>query len=109
MGVGRQTRIEVYINDSKCAPDPAVESALWQLTQPVPVQAVLDAGCSGASMQSQLVLQVFEVPQVCYGATNPALANKELYLHVLRTISSDSLQVRPSSRPVVLPGGIISI
>jgi ABC-type branched-subunit amino acid transport system substrate-binding protein len=104
VGVGSQTRIEVYINDSKCAPKPAVESALWQLTQPVPVQAVLGAGCSGASMQSQLVLQVFEVPQVCYGATNPALANKELYPYFLRTIPSDSLQVRPSSRPV-LPSG----
>jgi ABC-type branched-subunit amino acid transport system substrate-binding protein len=47
---------------------------------------------------------VFEVPQVCYGATNPALANKELYPYFLRTIPSDSLQVRPSSRPV-LPSG----
>ena len=85
--------MNVYVNDSKCAPKPAVESALWQLTQPKPAHAVLGAGCSGASMQSQLVLQVFEVPQVCYGATNPALANKDVYPYFLRTIPSDTMQV----------------
>jgi ABC-type branched-subunit amino acid transport system substrate-binding protein len=37
-------------------------------------------------------VQVFEVPQVCYGATNPALGNKAVYPYFLRTIPSDSLQ-----------------
>ena len=39
-----------------------------------------------------VLMQVFEVPQVCYGATNPALANKDVYPYFLRTIPSDSLQ-----------------
>ena len=88
-----QTHVNIYVNDSKCAPQPAVESALWQLFHPKPVQAVLGAGCSSASMLSQLVLQLFEVPQVCYGATNPALADKEVYPYFLRTIPSDTIQV----------------
>jgi ABC-type branched-subunit amino acid transport system substrate-binding protein len=86
--------VNIYINDSKCAPKPAVEAALWQVTQPMPAQAILGAGCSGASMQSQLVLQVFEVPQVCYGSTNPSLGDKDMYPYFLRTIPSDNIQVR---------------
>ena len=100
------TRLEFSLFDSKRDDATAMEGA-FTLAQDVKqgcaadggaaaggVDAVIGPASSGPSINAQYVLRQFEVPQIGYSATSPALSNDKLFPYFVRLVPSDAYQAK---------------
>ena len=100
------TRLEFSLFDSKRDDATAMEGA-FTLAQDVKqgcaadggaaaggVDAVIGPASSGPSINAQYVLRQFQVPQVGYSATSPALSDDTLFPYFVRLVPSDAYQAK---------------
>ena len=59
-----------------------------------PLVAVIGATRSDVSIPVANILRAFDIPQVSFLSTSPALSNKDIYSYFFRTISSDTFQAK---------------
>lgn len=56
--------------------------------------AIIGPGDSSITMQTQNILQLFEMPQIGYSATAKQLSDKEKFKYFTRVIASDTQQAQ---------------
>ncbi|CAE7285369.1 Grm2 [Symbiodinium natans] len=89
--------VTMRIGTSHSQPDVGVETALdfmLGLDGGTPVSALVGGIFSSIAMPVASVSAVRKVPQIAYGASSPALSNKDTYPYFLRTAPPDSIQAQ---------------
>jgi len=84
--------IVFFYNNSKCAPSPALNVAVWQFSNNPDLVGALGGGCSVETEPIALLGSVFKIPQISFGSTSPALSDKVKYPFFMRVCGSDANQ-----------------
>lgn len=89
--------LKLIASDSRCSRGGGVQAALVQSNQCLTGQKVvasMGTFCSSASIGAQDLYRYSQIPQFSYGATSPALSDKNQYPYFGRTVPPDDQQAK---------------